>query len=360
MDRSLPFEALSHLNALRLLDLRFNGKLKASEATSLEIANRLPLGAACTILLTEVVKGEAKPSAATRDARLLRCQLEPLSTPTLARRLKHTFGVSTHPDTVSRDDLLRRLVECYSARFEGGSRPKTRIAGAPLGPSGRALLPLLLTELRATSFPSGEQRERPKIRAEGYIILQRPKPSEEAALRTVERQEDDATGVAGMAAAAVESKGGTAKAKLALAKLRRHARIWQLAYEILEEADPAYAAAFTAVAVTKQFQGSPHIDTENVAPFYGLAIGEYSGGFICVESEDGLGVYEVDTQHRFGKVDGRYPHWVAPHTGERYSLIYYQTSGEVVPQGPSVFAKEQPEAERREAWSPGGVVELGC
>ena len=27
----------------------------------------------------------------------------------------------------------------------------------------------------------------------------------------------------------------------------------------------------------------------------------------------------------------RYPHWVTPYTGERYSLIYYHTVGEVVP-----------------------------
>ena len=42
---------------------------------------------------------------------------------------------------------------------------------------------------------------------------------------------------------------------------------------------------------------------------------------------------QVDTRHRLGKVDGRYPHWVAPYDpgAERYSLIYYQTEGEPQP-----------------------------
>ena len=30
-------------------------------------------------------------------------------------------------------------------------------------------------------------------------------------------------------------------------------------------------------------------------------------------------------------MDGRFPHWVAPYTGERYSVIYYQTEGPEVP-----------------------------
>ena len=60
-----------------------------------------------------------------------------------------------------------------------------------------------------------------------------------------------------------------------------------------------------------------------------------------------MGTYEVDTQARMGKVDGRYPHWVSPHTGERYSLIYYQTAGEWEAQAESVFAEEQPIDEQR-------------
>ena len=42
-------------------------------------------------------------------------------------------------------------------------------------------------------------------------------------------------------------------------------------------------------------------------------------------------VAEVDTKGRLGKVDGRYPHWVSPYEGERFSVIYYQTLGDVTP-----------------------------
>ena len=53
---------------------------------------------------------------------------------------------------------------------------------------------------------------------------------------------------------------------------------------------------------------------------------------------------EINTKNRFGRVDGRYPHWVAPYVSEncnvpcdRYSLIYYRTSGAIEAVGPAVF-----------------------
>jgi hypothetical protein len=49
----------------------------------------------------------------------------------------------------------------------------------------------------------------------------------------------------------------------------------------------------------------------------------------------------VNTANRLGKVDGRFPHWVAPYeasTEERFSLIYYQTAGAYTPPGPAVFS----------------------
>ncbi len=343
IDRSMPADVLAPLRHLTRLDLRFNAKLKGSAETSDAIASRLPRGGGrCEVLLTEPHKGEAKPSAATRDATQLRCQLEPLSTPQLRARLAKCFGVATSPDSADRDALLEKVVECYNERRQP-PRPTRRVEGAPLGPAGELAYEALLGELRATVFPGEEKRERPKIRAEGYIILQRPAEGVDVAAGAEPSAEDGAEDGAGRDgpadARACERGSMSTKARLALAKLRRHARIWDLAAEIIAEADPQYAARYTAVAVTKRFEGSPHIDTENCAPFYGLGLGEYAGGFICVESEDGMGVYEVDTQRRLGKVDGRYPHWVSPHEGERYSIIYYQTAGDVVPPGPSVFAE---------------------
>lgn len=55
---------------------------------------------------------------------------------------------------------------------------------------------------------------------------------------------------------------------------------------------------------------------------------------MCSQVEvDPLTVCEVNTKNRLGKVDGRCPHWVAPYDEncERFSLIFYQTEGEVTP-----------------------------
>ena len=50
--------------------------------------------------------------------------------------------------------------------------------------------------------------------------------------------------------------------------------------------------------------------------------GEYhGGGSIAVECSP-FQVAHVDTKGRFGKVDGRWPHWVTEYEGTRYSLIY--------------------------------------
>ena len=60
---------------------------------------------------------------------------------------------------------------------------------------------------------------------------------------------------------------------------------------------------------------------------------------VCVES-GALEVTYVETRARLGQIDGRYPHWVAPHTGERYSIIYYVTNGPVAPQAEAVIGGE--------------------
>ena len=105
-----------------------------------------------------------------------------------------------------------------------------------------------------------------------------------------------------------------------------------MAVAALAEVDAAYAETFTSLAVTHGFRGSPHIDTENLAAFYGCSLGDYSagGGMIAVEY-DATTVCWVDTRRKFGRVDGRFPHWVTDYSGERYSLIYYRTEGDADP-----------------------------
>ena len=124
-------------------------------------------------------------------------------------------------------------------------------------------------------------------------------------------------------------------------KYMQNRRLWDLAVEAMATVDPEFAATFTSLAVTHGFSGSPHIDSTNIGPFYGLALGDYEDGTggVCVEL-DPMTVCEVNTKHRLGKVDGRFPHWVAPYDPacERFSLIFYQTEGVPTSVTTAVFA----------------------
>ena len=103
-----------------------------------------------------------------------------------------------------------------------------------------------------------EVRERTNIRASHYMILTSPK-----AFSTGENGGNGS------------GKSVSAKARVAAAKLAKYADMWEMARRALVEVDPAFAAVYTAVAFTKNFVGSPHIDTQNTGPFYGLALGDF-------------------------------------------------------------------------------------
>lgn len=85
----------------------------------------------------------------------------------------------------------------------------------------------------------------------------------------------------------------------------------------------------SGIAVTKNFVGSPHIDSFDTGPQLALALGEFEGGALCIESEDGGSVDVVDTKGKIAKVDGRRVHWVRTfHGGDRYSLIFFNTAAD--------------------------------
>ena len=99
--------------------------------------------------------------------------------------------------------------------------------------------------------------------------------------------------------------------------------------------DPDFA--YTGVALSRDFRGSPHVDTYDISYQWAISLGEFEGGELCVESSPGE-VSVVSTHNRAAKVDGRFPHWVAPWSGaRRYSVIVYMTRGEGTPQGPAVY-----------------------
>merc|ERR1712232_392771 len=111
-------------------------------------------------------------------------------------------------------------------------------------------------------------------------------------------------------------------AKRAAMTLAQNKLLWDLAVQAMAEVDPEFSSKFSALAVTCGFKGSPHIDKQNVGPFYGLALDNFpeGQGGIRVECSARV-VADVNTRNRLGKVDGRYPHWVAPwdESTERYS-----------------------------------------
>ena len=73
---------------------------------------------------------------------------------------------------------------------------------------------------------------------------------------------------------------------------------------------------------------SPHIDHRDTSFQYALSLGEFEGGELCVEAEGGHGVAVVETRGRIARVDGRHVHWVRTHRGgDRFSLIFYNTTG---------------------------------
>jgi hypothetical protein len=108
--------------------------------------------------------------------------------------------------------------------------------------------------------------------------------------------------------------------------------------------------AHSAVAVTKNFVGSPHVDHLDVSYQYAVSLGCFQGGRLCVEevAKDKWTTHRINTKDRVARMDGRFVHWVEPfHTtssssaatasddvdtndkhmgGDRYSLIFYTST----------------------------------
>jgi hypothetical protein len=239
--RLLPLEELASLSQLRLLDLQYNSKLKQPALDALRKSLTQPkLEIRCTVPSPPNNKtNHKKLSACDRDATQLQSQLEPLSTPQLRKRLERTFGVHLGDDSKAfdRDIVMTKLLEYYQ---QHGTRQVRLERGIPVR---RERLDALLHELEAIHWPH-TTRERPKIRAQYYIILQKPGSGIPDSVRTQRET----------------------------AKLEKYRAVFDVAVETMREVDPVFCERFTALAVTKNFVGSPHIDTLNVGPFYGLAL----------------------------------------------------------------------------------------
>jgi len=333
--KSLRLDALTNMKQLKMIDVRFNqkcGKRSLLESLQSTLDDKVEVKLTVTYPppptdLSTVNEDRVGASPAVRDAKLLRSQLEPWSTMALRRRLVADFGEELTGDgrswadaDVLRGHVMDRLLSVYQEEAnkkdiqicadDNNGRAVVHASGVLVEESIRDRVLHELKKLWATS-PTGS-RERPSICAENYMILCSP--------------------------SMLESK--SQKAAKAAMKLKNYQALWDLAFEAMNSVDPVFASQYTAVAVTHNFVGSPHIDKQNTGPFYGFAVGDFEEGTgnIMVECSCRV-VAAVNTKNRMAKVDGRFPHWVGGYGSEvdRYSLIYYRTEGEVDPIGPAVF-----------------------
>eukprot|EP00929_Paragymnodinium_shiwhaense_P098247 TRINITY_DN59761_c0_g1_i1.p1 TRINITY_DN59761_c0_g1~~TRINITY_DN59761_c0_g1_i1.p1 ORF type:complete len:635 (+),score=57.99 TRINITY_DN59761_c0_g1_i1:63-1907(+) len=189
-----------------------------------------------------------------------------------------------------RTELLDALCQAYAAKEV--ATPRRYVHGQGL------LIPEELADqmLAALSSMPFEEHARPKVHAAGYCILKRPTST------SAQYHERDP----------------------------RHMRrqVWDAAERILRQASPkAGAYDYTAIAVSRGFRGSPHIDQNDLSVQYAFSLGDFeAGGELCVE-EDPFLVRVLNTHGRLVCIDGRFPHWVSGYSGERYSVIFYRSAG---------------------------------
>jgi len=171
----------------------------------------------------------------------------------------------------TRRDLLKSLLDHYTNHPRSAQRHEG--VDLPMDIKNK-----LLAQLEKQEFPPGTHR--PSVLSQHYIVL----------------------------------KTGAEPAEfLELAGLCRELMNWA-------DADFPY----TAIAVTKNFHGSPHVDAADQMAQFCVSLGEFNdGGELFVDSPNPDEVLQVVTKNKVAKVDGRYTHWVNGYIGTRYSLIFY-------------------------------------
>ena len=325
------------LPSIQTIDLTFNKKLFTQSLVDL-LTSSLPSSVAVYMTVTSPPPPGAYigDSPGERDASQLRSQLEPFTTLQLRKRLVHTFGHEPYSmygePPQGRAQVMTLLLEEYAKREKvtnisvsadipartctSSQRKLVRSWGTPVPMS---VLAEVGRELEAWSRRYDAYQERPMIRASQYMVLRSPSEAEEKIIKL-----------------------GSRRAGSAIRKYHQNKALWVAAKAAMETVDQDFARAFTGLAVTRGFRGSPHIDTTNIGPFYGLSWGDFEDGTGGVRVElDPLTVCEVNTKNRLGRIDGRFPHWVAPYDEEknRYSLIFYLTEGKVQPKTKAVFGE---------------------
>eukprot|EP00801_Mesodinium_rubrum_P003954 Mrub_03955.p1 GENE.Mrub_03955~~Mrub_03955.p1 ORF type:complete len:425 (+),score=36.29 Mrub_03955:54-1277(+) len=328
---------LKTLKNFKTLDIRYNrycDKLIYYERLKSDLNNLVEIK--ISILFYEGMQSKEGSyvgnSAADRDANLLRSQLEPLSTSVIQRRLIEDFGQEI-VKSWDRAEAMDKLLNCYKeeglaiSEFNEFSNSNLNLIANRhiIQTEGKSVRIDLINEILISlknwansGLKSGSMRERPSIKASSYMILKSPQ--------------------------SILELDSNNKFEKSYAQFIKYEHIYTLAMRALNEIDSEFASNIDAIAVTHNFTGSPHIDKQNTGPFYGLSMGNFKDGTggIRVECSSRV-ICNVNTKNRLGKVDGRYIHWVAPFQSDdnaecdRYSLIFYRTSGQIQSAGPAIF-----------------------
>ena len=309
----------------------------------------------------------------------LEMQLEPLPTPELERRL-----AAASRDTSSEDDardakraktggepvrkrlaaakkekprckITRHLRLCRQlASSMNGERPVRSIDGVRLDVEGERHAEKLLRALRAfDGWPEGSKK-RKGVGSAAYAVLKR-KDIDRIIAREAHAEKK-------------APRGGEV------------VELWRLAQATLNVACRSRTGdespIFDAVAITRGFRGSPHVDARDTSHQHVLALGDFAeGGALCVEEVaeevacadesgdagdtpgrsggDGAArekkrdgdekdedaarrrrfvptgrVLRVNVRNRVARIDGRNVHWVEGWSGERFSVVFFCTTKE--------------------------------
>ena len=176
----------------------------------------------------------------------------------------------------------KHAAQCFQlCQHFNNSRPEQQVLGVPVPPgSTDALLQYLRT---CTLWPPTE-KQRKGVSAGNYLTVRKQHPPE-------------------------------------------HDEIWNLCHDLIIQEVPG--AVYSALAITKYFVGSPHVDAHDTTFQHVIALGDFEGGRLCAEAdEDGTETLAIDVRNRVGRIDGRGVHWVNTWSGERYSVVYYSTAKE--------------------------------
>jgi hypothetical protein len=264
---------------------------------------------------------------------------------------------------ISRAQVMSRLLRLYRRR----PRQLVPFAGVPVPAS---LTTALLGALVAMEWP--DDHHRPALSSQQYLVLQNHAYHTNRKGRS-KTDGSNATGANGTGTRSTNgtgtrstngtgtryTRGGSNEYKISAVATAmdgaesvstRHAhelqplpfrKLFGLSQKLMQWADPDFP--FTAIAVTKNLHGSPHIDAGDISHQYAISLGSFNtGGQLCVESENHQRVLAVDTHDKLAKIDGRFVHWVRRFDGgDRYSLIFYATTGTRTPRQRAVYTDYQ-------------------